>query len=313
MLSKTEGQAQFGLAVLNLPPLKVLIALFLVYFVWGSTYLALATIVHYIPPFLVNGLRFMVAGSLLMLILRLSGHPPPSRIQWRNAILCGSLMTGISSGFVSYSIQYVDSGLAALGIASIPLWAAIFASIWERRPTRLEVWGLLVGFAGVLVLNFSPSFWANPWGGLAMLTAPIMWSFGTVWSRQLDMPKGAMSSAALLLCGGSILTAAGFLRGERLGEIPPTGALLAWAYLIVFGSMITFSAYNYLLRHTSPVLATSYAYVNPIVAVALGAVFLGEALTLTTLIAGALILGSILMINWASRPGSRPTTALKLR
>lgn len=310
--SKAQPQASAPSFSMALPPFKTLLALLAVYFIWGSTYLALHEVLEHIPPFLTNGLRFTLAGSVLLIILRLSGEPFPTTRQWRNAILVGSLMTGISSGFLAYSMQYVGSGLAALATGAIPLWIGLMSSIMEQRPAKMEMVGLVLGFGGIMTLNFGTDIWANPLGGFFLFLSPIIWSFGTMLSRRLDMPKGMMSSPTTLLTGGTILSSMGFLRGEQITEIPPLPVIGAWAYLMIFGSMIAFSAYSYLVQNTQPVLATSYAYVNPIVAVALGWLILNEEINLQTIIAGALIIISVMLINvHNARKNVRQTRMIK--
>jgi drug/metabolite transporter (DMT)-like permease len=305
-----SSASSFGI---SLPPWQIIAALLAVYFIWGSTYLALHEVLLHIPPFLANGLRYMLAGVLLFGILRWMGEPMPTLRQWRNAALVGSLLAGLSSGLLAFSMQYVASGLAALAVGAIPMWIAMIGSVVERRPSGLELVGLLLGFGGIATLNFGTEIWANPLGGLCLFLAPLIWSIGTMISRHVEMPKGLMSSPTMLMTGGAVLSLAGFLRGEQITQLPSAVTIGAWVYLIIFGSMIAFSAYNYLVQNTPAILATSYAYVNPIVAVFLGWLVLSEAITLQTVIAGGLIITSVLLINLhsARQNTPRPTRMLK--
>jgi drug/metabolite transporter (DMT)-like permease len=193
----------------------------------------------------------------------------------------------------------VASGLAALAVATVPIFAALFAGLWGRWPTRREWLGLGIGFAGVVLLNMEGDMRANPMGAAALLFATISWAFGSVWSRHLPMPKGPMGSAAEMLAGGVGLTMLGFGTGEQLTAVPGPGSLLALAYLIVFGSIIAFTAYSYLLQKVRPSLATSYAYVNPAVALVLGMGLAGEQVTLFGLIALPVILGGVAIVLFA--------------
>ena len=275
---------------------KLLIALLSVYFIWGSTYLAIRIALEGFPPFMMAGVRFLLAGGGLYLFLRARGVPAPDRSQWKGASLIGGLLLVGGNGGVVFAEQSVASGLAALGVATVPLWMVLFAGIWKNRPARLEWVGLLLGFAGIILLNFEGDLRASPAGATALIIAAICWAFGSAWSRHLSLPAGWMASAAEMLAGGLLLLAISVLTGERIDGFPAWHTIGALFYLIVFGSLVGFSAYTYLLREARPALATSYAYVNPVIAVGLGVMFAGERITVTGIAAMLIIITAIGMV-----------------
>jgi drug/metabolite transporter (DMT)-like permease len=279
------------------PRLLVPLALFAVYLIWGSTYLAIRIALESWPPFLLGAVRFFIAGALLYGFLRLRGMPSPTRAQWLNAAVTGTLLLGFGNGLVCFAEQTVASGLAAVAVASVPLFAAVFGGIYREWPQRMEWLGLAIGFVGVILLNFGGGMTGSPLGALALTAAAIAWAFGSVWSRRRDMPPAAMNTAAQMLCGGTALAIAALAFGERLPSAPTLPAMLALLYLIVFGSLIAFTAYLYLLKAVRPVLATSYAYVNPPVAVLIGAVLVGEVVHLPDLVSMAVILVGVALIT----------------
>lgn len=280
---------------------KLLIALLSVYFIWGSTYLAIRIALVGFPPFMMAGVRFLLAGGGLYLFLRVRGVPAPDRSQWKSASLVGGLLLAGGNGGVVFAEQSVASGLAALGVATVPLWMVLFAGIWKNRPARLEWAGLLLGFAGIILLNFEGDLRASPVGATALVIAAICWAFGSAWSRHLSLPSGLMASAAEMLAGGLLLLAISALTGERIEVFPAWHAIGALFYLIVFGSLIGFSAYTYLLRKARPALATSYAYVNPVIAVGLGVMFAGERITVIGIMAMLIIITSIGMVIFGQK------------
>ncbi|MDO1528127.1 drug/metabolite exporter YedA [Fulvimonas sp. R45] len=281
------------------PRLLVPLGLFALYVIWGSTYLGIRFALESWPPFLLAGLRFLCAGTLLYGFLRLRGVAPPTRLQWRNAAVTGVLLLGFGNGLVCFAEERVSSGIAAVAVASMPLFAALFAGLYGEWPNRREGLGLAIGFAGVIVLNLGSSLSGSRLGALALLVAAAAWAFGSVWSRRQDMPAGPMNTAAQMLCGSAALLPAGFGTGERLPAHPSAHATLAAAYLVVFGSLIAFSAYLYVLRHARPVLATSYAYVNPPVAVLFGVLLAGEHVGPLDLAGMAVILLGVAVITLA--------------
>jgi drug/metabolite transporter (DMT)-like permease len=286
-----KGRLQIGLALAS------------VYLVWGSTYLAIRIGLEGYPPFLMGGLRFLFASALFYGFLRWRGHAAPTPAQWRNAAVMGLLMLLLGNGMVNFAEQTVSSGLAAIAVASMPLWAGMFSAFKGRHPSRLEWLGLGLGFGGVVWLNFGSAMSASLPGMVALLLAPMAWAFGSVWSRDRDLPAPFMSTAAQMLCGAVAMLAVGLLLGERLHALPPLRPTLAVLYLALFGSIVAFSAYVWLLQHVRPALATSYAYVNPPIAVLLGALLLGEHVDGHVIGAMAVILVGVLIITRAkARP-----------
>lgn len=287
--------------------LPVLGALLAVYVIWGSTYLAMAIAIETIPPFMMITARFFIAAVILIGVLLARGVPLPTRTQARNAFLIGGLMLGGGTGAVVYAEQWVDSGIAALAVAVVPLWAALFAGIWGRWPARTEWVGIIVGLGGVGLLNLDGGMRANPMGALVLVIGPILWAFGSMYSRQLDMPKGLMSSAVQMFGGAAALGILSLVTSENLTAMPSERSLWAFVYLTTIGSLIGFTAYSYLLRTVRPALATSYAYVNPVVAVVLGALLASERISQTGLVAMFIILAGVVLI--VLKPGSRKAAA----
>ena len=277
------------------------LALFALYVIWGSTYLAIRFALASYPPFLLAGVRFLAAGVLLYGVLRLRGTTPPTPRQWRNAAITGALLLGLGNGLVCFAEERVSSGIAAVAVASMPLFAAVFSGLYGQWPTRRETVGLLIGFAGVIVLNLGSGLSGSRLGAVALLVAATCWAFGSAWSRRQDMPAGPMNTAAQMLCASAMLLAVGFGSGERLPSHPTVQATAALAYLALFGSIVAFSAYLYVLRHARPALATSYAYVNPPVAVLFGLLLGGEHVGPYDLAGMAVILLGVAVITSARR------------
>lgn len=279
------------------------LALLSVYVIWGSTYLGIRIALESWPPFLLAGVRFLCAGVALYGFLRWRGVAAPTRRQWRNAAVTGVLLLGFGNGLVCYAEQRVSSGIAAVAVASMPLFAALFSGLYGHWSTRRETLGLLIGFAGVVVLNLGSGLAGSRLGAVALLVAAASWAFGSVWSKRQDMPAGPMNTAAQMLCASLALLVAGFAGGERLPAHPSLHANLALAYLAVFGSLVAFSAYLYVLRHARPALATSYAYVNPPVAVLFGVLLAGEHVGPYDLAGMAVILLGVGVITLARQRG----------
>lgn len=287
--------------------LAIALALMAVYLVWGSTYLAIRFALEGgYPPLLMAGLRFIAAGGLMYAALRLRGVPAPTRAQWPNVLAMGLLLLGLGNGLVCIAEQSVSSGLAAVAVASAPIWIALFAVIRGDRPSRIEWAGLAVGFAGVLWLNAGSSLTATPTGLIALLIAPLAWAFGSVWSRGRDLPSPFMAAAAQMLAGGVIILAAGLLVGERFTELPTLKGTLSVAYLTSFGSIIGFTAYVWLLHNVRPTLAGSYAYVNPAIAVLLGAWLANERFQVNDIGAMVVILVAVVAITLGRARARKP-------
>ena len=291
--------------------LAVALALAAVYLIWGSTYLAIRFALEGgFPPLLMAGGRFVLAGGLMLAALRLRGVATPTRAQWRNCAFMGVLLLGLGNGMVCIAQQTVSSGLAAVAVASAPLWMGLFSTMRGDHPKRIEWIGLAIGFAGVLWLNAGSSLTATPVGLVALLIAPIAWSFGSIWSRGRDLPSPFMTAAAQMLCGGVVLLGAGLAFGERFDGWPTLRGLLSVGYLASFGSIIGFTAYIWLLHNVRPALAGSYAYVNPAIAVLLGAWLASERFSAHDIGAMAVVLAGVVAISLAkARKAPVPTTA----
>jgi drug/metabolite transporter (DMT)-like permease len=278
--------------------MAIVFALAAVYLVWGSTYLGIRFALEGgYPPLLMAGMRFLVAGGLLYGVLRARGVAAPSRAQWRDIAIMGTLLLGLGNGMVCIAQQTVSSGLAAVAVASCPLWMGLFAALRGERPARIELAGLAIGFAGVIWLNAGSSLTASPQGLVALLIAPLAWAFGSVWSRGRALPSPFMTAAGQMLCGGALMLTAGWLLGERIDAMPGMRGTLAVAYLAVFGSIVAFSAYAWLLQNVRATLAGSYAYVNPLIAVLLGAWLAGERFGGHDIGAMAVILAGVVAIT----------------
>lgn len=279
-------------------PAHVALALLAVYLIWGSTYLGIRFALEGgFAPLTMAGTRFLIAGGLMFAVLCWRGVAAPTRVQWGNAAVMGALLLGLGNGMVSIAQQWVSSGMAAVAVASAPLWMGLFSALRGEKPSRLEWLGLAVGFVGVLWLNAGSSLTANKWGLLALLIAPLAWSFGSIWSRGRDLPSPFMTAAAQMLCGGALMFVAGLLLGEHIDLTPTAKGSWALGYLIVFGSIIGFSAYIWLLRHVRPALAGSYAYVNPAIAVLLGMLLAGERFSHTDMLAMGVIVAGVVVIT----------------
>jgi drug/metabolite transporter (DMT)-like permease len=277
--------------------LGIVLAMLALYLIWGSTYLGIHISIESIPPLLMIGVRFIIAGGILYLFLRTRGVPTPTRSQWLGSTAVGVLLIGGGMGGVATAEQWVPSGLAAVCIATSPLWISLFAGLWGRWPIRSEWLGLGLGFVGVVLLNLGSGLWSSPTGAIILLIAPVCWAFGSAWSHHLQLPPGLMASATQMLIGGVFVTLMGLILGQRITSLPTMQSLLALLYLITFGSLIAYSAYGYVLQRVSPALATSYAYVNPVVAVCLGVVIAGESVTVLTIVAMVVILIGVGLIS----------------
>ncbi len=280
---------------------RIIIALIAVYLAWSSTYLAIKFALDGLPPLFLMGSRFFIVGIGLYIYLRKRDYPAPTRREWFwSFVISVFLLLGGSAG-VAWAEQWVDSGLAALVIATTPLWTVIFSAIWKHRPTKLEWTGLLVGFGGIVLLNFGGNLRASPIAALALVLAAVFWAFGSAWSGHVPLPKGLMAGAAEMITGGALVMLVGFAMGERVSEIPPLRSVLAVVYLGIVGSLVGFTAYTYLLVRVRPALATSYAYVNPVLALLLGVWLNGEHVGVIEISAMAVILAGVLFVVLGQR------------
>jgi drug/metabolite transporter (DMT)-like permease len=278
-----------------------------VYLVWGSTFLGIKFAVETLPPFLMAGWRFVLAGSLLYLWLHLRGQRRPAPAQWWSALLGGALLLLGGNGLVTWGQQQaVPSGVAALIVGTTPIWMVLVSWLFDNgpRPGVRVVLGMAVGFVGVVLL-IGPADWGGPGRALlpvlAILAAPLLWSFGSVYSRRSwSATSPLLTSAMQMMAGGALMLAAGSLLGEwsvLADRAISLRSALAFAYLTLVGSLVAFSTYIWLMRHASAAAVSTYAYVNPLVAVFLGWLLGNEALQANSLLAAGLIAGAVLLIT----------------
>jgi drug/metabolite transporter (DMT)-like permease len=286
---------------------RILAAFIAVYIVWGSTYLAIRYAVQTIPPFLMVGTRFVVSGVILYAWARWRGSPKPTAAEWRDATITGALMLCCGNGAVSWAEQRVPSGIASLLVAVVPLWMVLVDWLRPRghRPGGVVVAGVIVGLVGLAVLvgpdSFSGHGDVDSVGAVVLILGSLAWAAGSVFNRHGSRPDSAAMSTGLQMIGGSVaLLLLGIIRGEiaqvHLRQITPA-SWAGWIYLVTFGSLVGFTAYIYLLQTVSPAKASTYAYVNPLVAVLLGWAIAGESVTLRSLGAAAIILAGVAMIT----------------
>lgn len=281
-----------------------------IYVLWGSTYLAIRVMVESMPPLLSSGVRFVFAGAILYAWARWRGVPAPPRRLWTPAFLLGSLFFLVGNGGVSWAETRIPSGLTALLAATSPLFTVVFESTrggWRRPPLRV-VLGIVAGLCGVALLvtpgEIIGGAHADLLGAVAITASAIAWAGGSVLSHAMPLHKSpAMATGMTMLAGGILLLTAGLVAGEGSRVSPEMfdpKAVLAWAYLVVFGSLIGFSAFTYLLRVTTPQKVSTSAFVNPLVAVALGWAILGETVSARTLVAATIIIGGVVLIRLRS-------------
>jgi drug/metabolite transporter (DMT)-like permease len=278
----------------------VVAAMLVLYFVWGSTYLAIRVALDGFPPLLMAGLRYTLAGLGLLALHAATGGARPRLQHLRGAALIGLLLCS-ANALVVVSEQWVSTGLTAVVVCSVPLWVALMSGFFGEWPNRRDWLGLGVGLSGVIVLNLGGDLRGQPLGAFLLLFSALSWSLGSTLSRRIEQPTGMLGSGVQMLCGGLAVGLVGLLRGERLVALPGHRPLLAFAYLVVFGSMVSYSAFVYVLARTRPVLATSYAYVNPVVAVGLGVLFLGETVSPLALLALVLVLGGVGLVAFGKK------------
>jgi len=284
----------------------ILLALAVVYVVWGSTYLAIRFAIETLPPFSMAGARFLIAGLVLGAWALLSGAPRPRREHWGPSAAIGALMLLGGNGAVVWAEQRIPSGVAALVVAVEPVAIALLAPLvlGHRRAGRRVAAGLVAGIAGVAILVVDPRgidpTSVDPLGVVAIVLGATSWALGSLWSVRAALPASrAMSSALQMLAGGALLLAAGAVNGEwraeAVGEFSGR-SMLAFGYLVVFGSILAYSAYGYLLRAARPTVVATYAFVNPVVAVLLGAVLAAEPLTWRVGAASVVILAAVALL-----------------
>jgi drug/metabolite transporter (DMT)-like permease len=265
--------------------------------VWGSTYLAIKYALISFPPFFQMGTRFLVAGAVLLAWMRWRGKPMPTVTEWRNALICGTLMLGGGMGGTAVAETTVGSGLVVAFIAVLPLIIALVNLCYGVKPGKMEAAGIAVGVVGVLMLTQGASFQASTHGLIAITVACITWSIGSVLSqRTLPLAPGPMGFASEMLCGGVVLMGMSAFTGETPTWPPQPEAVAAWIYLVVFGSLVAFNAYMVLLAKASAGLASSYAFVNPVIAMLLGVAIAGETVTGFEWAAVAVVLAGVVLL-----------------
>jgi drug/metabolite transporter (DMT)-like permease len=270
--------------------------------IWGSTYLAIKFALPSFPPFLQMGSRFITAGVLLMAWMRLARRAPwPTLAQWRNAFIVGTLMLGGGMGGTAYVEQSVGSGLVVAFIAIVPVLMVALNAALGTHPSKSEMAGIAVGVGGVLLLTQGAGFRASPVGLAAIATACVTWCVGSVMSqRRFTLAPGAVGFASEMICGGLVLMLLAGLDGEYAKQAalwpPQPRAVAAWFYLVVAGSLIAFNAYMLLLAKASPALASSYCFVNPVIAMLLGVTLGGETITGYEWLAAAVVVSGVVLL-----------------
>ncbi|OJA93181.1 EamA family transporter [Burkholderia ubonensis] len=273
---------------------RVVLALVFIYFVWGSTYSGLHFALQSFPPLLLSGLRNLL-GGIGLFIFALRRKPEwPTLVEIRNTAIVGTMLVALSSGTIALGMRTVSSGSAAVMVATVPLFATVIAAVAGRPVTKGEWVAVALGMVGILVLNSGGAAATNSaLGTICVLAGALFWAGGAHLSTRLNLPSDLFLSTSLQIgLGGLMSTLAAWLLGERIEHLA-AGPVLAFLYLMVFCTMAAYVAYGYLIRHTSPIIASSCMYVNPIVAVAIGALMLGEPVTMATVIATVAILGSV--------------------
>jgi drug/metabolite transporter (DMT)-like permease len=288
---------------------RLIFAFGLVYVVWGSTYLAIRIAIETLPSFLMAGTRFTVAGLILFAFARRNEKVKIQAVHWRSAFIVGALLLAGGNGGVVWAEHWVPSGITALIIATVPLWTVFLEIVWNKN-NKIDfrtLSGIFLGFAGLWYLIRPAENASNIYlpGALVLLTAALSWSIGSIYARRAPLPKTDLLPTAMeMIGGGSILLMLGTFSGEWLQVRPEAFSLrsvMALLFLIVFGALVGFTAYKYILKHTSPTLSATYAYVNPVIAVFLGWFVLGEPLSPRLFTGAAIILAGVFLITIGSR------------
>lgn len=286
---------------------KLVAAFAAIYFIWGSTYLFIKFAIESIPPFMVGALRFWLAAAILYAWARIRSGVKPTREHWRDGLILGAFLLGVGNGCVVWSQQRIASGIAALVVAIVPLLVVLIEWLRPRgrRPSGAALFGVLIGLAGMALLIGPSAFLGtgdvDPAASLVLLVGSFSWSAATVFGKRARVPPSPPLASAIQLIGGALsLTIVSVLTGE-LGRIDPSEvplkATLSVVYLTIFGSIVAFSAYSWLLRVASPTKISTYAYVNPIVAMLLGWAVAGEEMSARVLIAAAIVLAGVALIT----------------
>ncbi len=293
-------------------PTDGLIALLILYALWGSTFLAIKFALESFPPFLLGGTRFPIAGALMFGYLLLRGAAMPTRRQWLHCMIYGFLLIGFGNGLLALAEKYVSSGLASALSGASPLVIALLSGLFGKWPRKLEWLGIIVGLGGLIIINSGDEMRGNLPGLLALIASTLTWALGSVLAREkLDLPGGAMTTAIELFTGGMLQLAISIVLGERMLPLTTIGAG-GWIYLLA-ASIIGFTSYTIVLRRLRPVLATSFSYVNPVVAIILGIVLGGESISRIAAIGVGVTLAGVVFITLAQARwrSSAPTTEPK--
>lgn len=305
LASPAAQRRRLPLPVLPVSP-GILLCLLAVYAIWSSTFLVLRYLVAELPPLATSGVRFLIAGALLYAFLRIRGAASPTARQWGLSFAAGTLMFFVGNGFVAIAAREVPSGMTAMSIGSVPLFLMAMEAALGQRPLALQWVGIALGFAGIVCMGWSEAS-ASPFALILLLLAAVGWASASLIVRRAALPKGLMAGAAQLIGGGAMLVIGGLLLGERFEAWPSQRALAAFGYLVVFGSIVGFSAATHLLRNAPASIATSYAYVNPVLAVMLGATLGGERIAPSALLAGFLVVcGVALLMTTEARRAKAP-------
>ncbi|WP_153100828.1 EamA family transporter [Paraburkholderia hayleyella] len=277
---------------------RIALALAVVYLVWGSTYLAVHVALGSFPPLLMSGLRNLCAG-LGLLVFALRRQPVwPTLLEIRNAGVVGTMLVGMSSGMLAYGMRTVSTGTTAVMVATVPLFVTVIAAVAGRKVARLEWFAVALGLLGIAILSHGDASSGSAGGSLAILCGALFWAGGAFLAGRLKLPADLFVSTALQIgLGGVVATLVAWISGERMLDLHVL-PVLAFLYLMLVGSMVAYVAYGYLIQNTSPIIASSCMYVNPVVAVALGALLLGEPVTRSTVIATGVILASVGLSFW---------------
>ncbi|MBX7151228.1 EamA family transporter [bacterium] len=287
--------------------LKIVLAFAAIYLIWGSTYLAIKFAIATVPPFLMAGIRFLIAGAIMYAFARFRTPERPTLIHWRSATVIGGLLLMGGNGGVTWAEQFVPSGLTALLIATVPLWITVLNWLHHDRirPGVREIGSVLLGLIGLAILVGPEELIGKGridlLGAGVLVTASILWSFGSLYSRQAPLPSNPLLSIGMeMLAGGAILSVVGLASGELARvDLSAVSSQSIWSlvYLILVGALIGFTAYVWLLKQTSPNLVATYAYVNPVVAVFLGWLLAGEELTFRTILAAVVIVAAVIIVT----------------
>ncbi len=281
--------------------MRILLCLLATWLIWGSTYLAIKFALVSLPPFIQMGSRFLVAGLAVLLWARWQKAPWPTQTEWRNAAIIGALMMVCGMGTTAFAEQTIASSLVVVFVACAPMLMVLFSRLFGVRTDAFELSGIAVGFIGVLLLVRGQGFSASPIGLAAMCVSVTGWTVGSVLSRhRFPLAPGAMGYASEMLCGSVLLSLVALIRGETLQWPLLPSAVFAWGYLVVFGSLIAFNAYMFLLSQVRPATASSYTLVCPVIGLALGSTLAGETLSRSEWAASGVMLSGVVLVLWGA-------------